>query len=557
MALTVAVDPSIPERVNVTGDGFDFTVAISTDGRIDITGDGKQVEVLMDTTYPTRANIKWMGFELGWRTSPTDSLQTESKTYLPTPATPGDTVTDGVDYTDAVDEVYKYTEHVHTIPSEVLTSNRAMDRIYAYYLYPVRVSAYVSKSIARRVHFTVSGTTVTATADEVDLTGWLVAWLCKDDDDDNILYAANASYMYTIDFDDNSFTTDTITITPGYLWAEQVGKYVYFVYRTLTQKTGYFSVAYSYERLNILTGEVTSVSLGSVNLPGRATYLTIINQTHKARVTGGIMALEWYISDGVEMGVLYVYSGTGKSIVWEKVGADTIDYYHALGMGAPAGFTGNSGSGTHLLAFIDAWSTTRYYCGYAHLDDVFGIHVGVNDTAYDDLGLPSRSNKTDSFIECSSKHVTDPYFIDSEGVDVVIRSGLDGSVYTTLDPADYDCDALYPSWLYSSSDGISGNYSSLSGNTRDDIDDSIYIFGKRTSDLYVDRILGIDEDGNLIKDMDIISALWKSYAYGFTSSSSTSQSMIVDTRYYLNSGGHYSFYRGVRYFYPWAPNYTR
>lgn len=554
--LTVEEDSIVPGRYNVSGDDLTFTVAVSpTAGRIDVTGDGKVVEVEMDETYPTRANIRWLGWELGWRTSPTDSLQTESRTYLPTAADPDDMVTSGVDYSSATDSVSEFTEKVHTIPSDVLTSNRAADRIYAYYLYPVRVSAYVAKTYARRVHFTVSGTTVSKTADQVDLDGWYVAWICKDDDDDNILYAATATYKLTINFDEETVDSEEIDVTAGYIFSEQRGKYVYFVYRTITGTTD-FSITYSYERLNIQTGEVTSVSLGSVSIPGSVSNFTRINYTYKTRVGDGIMLLEWYIADGQELGVIYVTDGASKSVQWTKIGADTIDYYHALGQDAPAGFTGNSGTTTHLLGFINAWSSSRYYCGYAHLDDDAGLTVSLFDIAYDDLELPSMTNMTNNFIVCSSRYVDDPYFIDLEGTDIVIRSGLDGSVYTTLDPADYDCSALYPSWEYLSDSGISGNYTSLGGNTRDDIDDSIYIHGKRTSDGLI-GIFGIDEDGNQIKYMDLQGVILRSASYGFVSKSSTSQSMMVDTRYEKDKNSNWTFTRWVRYIYPWAPDYTR
>jgi hypothetical protein len=523
-------------------------------------------------------NIQWLsltgtlGFDLGWRTSPTDSLQIkslvdlpitsgtmttvgyESITYLPT--TTGTIVTVGVDYNTAYDGVYEYTEHVDDVPSEVLTSNRNNNRIYAYYLYPERVSARVSKSIARRVHFLVSGTSTYAVVDEVDLTGWLVGWLCKEDDDDDILYAANASYVWTIDFEAGTFSTDAITIAP-YVWSEQAGRYVYFVYRSTTLRETDYTIDLSYERLDILTKSVTSVSLGSVAMPGRPGHYTIINQTYKARLEGGILLLEWYIADGLEMGVLYATNGVSKSVQWTKVGSDTIDYSYILGNRPRSGFVGNCGNKTHLLGFQYAWSTTRYYSGYAHLDDI-GITVLLVDTDYPDLLLPGLG-LTKDFIPCSSKYVnigSYPYFIDSQGIYLVVRDGGSGNIFTYLDPADYDCSELYPSWAYLGGSGIEGVWSTQGGNTRDDIDDSIYIYGKLISDGSV-RLFGIDEYGNLIKKLDIISELWRSHTYDYSSYSSTSQSMIVNTRYTKDKNGHWSYYRGITYYHPFNPDYVR
>jgi hypothetical protein len=58
--LTVAEDGSVAGRYNISGTDLSFTIAM--DGsRIDITGDEHTVEVAMDATVLTRANIRWIG----------------------------------------------------------------------------------------------------------------------------------------------------------------------------------------------------------------------------------------------------------------------------------------------------------------------------------------------------------------------------------------------------------------------------------------------------------------------------------------------------------------
>ena len=574
--LSVVPKLSNPNIINVSGIDMEFEVN-KAGSVIGITALDRGVNVWMSTgSYNDKsidiANIQWSYSSpptgtggtgvtgLGWRTSPTDTLQNESLTYLPTASTPTGTVTDGIDYVDIGDEISEFTEHVHRSSSDVLTFNLSSDRIYSYFLYPQRVSSAVVKSIARRTHFMVSGTSsLSIFVSEVDLENECIAWICKSENDDDILYAAVATQRLTITFTGSTgtYSSEPVSITPGYIYSEQVGRYVYFVYRTVTViNPTSFKIGFSYERLNILTNGITSVSMGDVTIPGRVGYFTSINYTYKARLNGGIMLLEWYIADNTEMGVIYVTDSVSKSVQWTNGGGDNIDYYGALGQRAPAGFVGNAGTATHLLGFLNAWSDTQYYCGYAHLDDVGGLTVSLQDVYYDDLDLPGMTNMTNNFITCSSRYVSTPYFIDSQGVDVIILSGLDASVYKTLDPADYDCSALYLSWKYISDSGISGNYNEIGGNTRDDIDDSIFIHGKRLSDGLV-CIFGIDEDGNLIKKLDFAAIMLMSDTYAFTSLSSTSNSMMVDTRITKDKNGHYTYKRWVRYIHPLNPDYTR
>ena len=101
MTLTVVKHTPTSGMIDVSGINMEFVVN-KVGSILGITVLDRAVDVWMTTgtvgsTFVNIANIRWASFsgssstgtfgDLGWRTSPTDTLQNESITYLPTAST--------------------------------------------------------------------------------------------------------------------------------------------------------------------------------------------------------------------------------------------------------------------------------------------------------------------------------------------------------------------------------------------------------------------------------------------------------------------------------------
>jgi hypothetical protein len=540
--LTVEEDGTVSGRFNISGTGLDFTISTNGD-RIDITGDAHLVEVNMDTVFEGRANIKWIqqeqgivGGNLGYHSNPFGNSQVNSYTYLPPTATDynfhANTVIDA--HTDS--QVYQL--------GNMITQCMGTGRIYGYFLYRPATSTDI---YARRRDFTNS------TSVDVNIgnySGTLI--LYKESADDDILYIlkASADNIKVVNFDDSSIDDISISLTSGATVIGQYhnNQYFYNIIRTVTGTSDYV-IEYSYERVDMTTGDTDTVVLGSVTMTGNtAAEHSIITACESAKLTGGgVIFMECYQTgesdSSGEVGVIYGSdNGVAKHVFYTNPGGETVSVYDVLLRGPISGFIGNHGTNTCLLASFGFDTATVNKSVVVFLDDDLNPTYTIYDDSWPSTDVPATASGITTLCPLSTRYSENMYFAVGDNksqTSIIIRNAIDGTTYHELTASEL------------------GYYRvvALKNHPVDDVDDSIYIAIKTTSNGHW-RIAGVTPDGTLVKTISKFN-LFQYDLTGLVGTETTTCNSIVTCRYaYYLSGHYYSSWMMV-YIEPIDPDYGR
>lgn len=315
-----------------------------------------------------------------------------------------------------------------------------------------------------------------------------------------------------------------------------------------------------------MTGDVETVELLD---PNRLDFMNISkheNITFSAHVeinTGKMLLMEFFYCGTIEIptkNIMIVYGHDGDCVVtpfWANGPSDVrwrgYSYYGIAGQRAVSGFVGNTQTKTNISTSLNCWverndgtGYIEYIIYYSHLDDtVTPLHTQGTTNDYNTCDLPVMSYQYGRRA-CSSTLSADPYFLDYDGSDPCIRDGKTGATVTIIDLSAYGYTDIYTNWYYSSSAGI-GIAQPIMTNTRDDVDDCIYIIvGNGT----VVKVAGIDIAGNLIKVLDFGPLTPYGYTHYYAVESFLSNGYLVSTRYTEDNNGHYTFERYAWFIFP-------
>lgn len=564
--------------------------------------DTNDVDNIISTYTPTVEIIPSGidGYNFGCRTDLPNSLQTGSITTLPIPAS-GLISQNHIDYVSGGCYTYEWIEHTSTSPSSVITQAEGLNSTYAYFLYPKRVSAYAYKSIARRVKLVNTLGVLTTVVTDVDTNLQLSGSIYKVPDNNDFLYIATTSKIYLVNFATGTCTLMASYTLPSqtniknatywennkYLYVEQFGKYMYVLYRKIygNPTLDNYNIEYNCTKVDMTNGNVYSYIVDSIVMAG-------LNITRHINITGSYHVK---IEDERMLIMEWIFTGTLAVPVWSMTliyGTDnestsqhmyTTNYWtqdpddiHTSYVGesydgiahqrAVSGFVGNTIDLTNIststfcyildTSIMPGWPgyVVKTFSSYSHLDDTLVPYVEIQNIEYSLCDYPPMGY-TDERLACSSSISSTPYFLSSSGTHYCIRSGITGETIKELDPDDYDCTTLYITWntTYNSSGGIGGSYSGAT-NTRDDIDDSIYILGKKKTSGYF-RILAINISGDLVKEMDFGPYPYYGYYYAYSIRSFVSNNFMVTTLLQQDRNGHWSYINTIMYCYPLNPNY--
>jgi hypothetical protein len=195
---------------------------------------------------------------------------------------------------------------------------------------------------------------------------------------------------------------------------------------------------------------------------------------------------------------------------------------------------------------------------YVWIDDLLTPSVSRYDQALSSPpDIPSFAYPADmgyGYVAVSSKYVQGSYFWDG----LKLRHGETGTPHVTISAAGLGYNAIATSMRYSTSGGV-GIVSYRVGNPRDDVDDCIWILGRKVAGGPW-RIIGLDNDGNIIKefpDLSVGYALNPGTYTPYMSETFIACGFVVTRSFTSGSLGLHSMYVTMHYLYPTNPIYTR
>jgi hypothetical protein len=349
---------------------------------------------------------------------------------------------------------------------------------------------------------------------------------------------------------------------------------------TMVKEVDGSEVTYKYTQLNLMTGEVRTVTIGTIDFGDDR---TVFAEVDHARSNGGIIFMEWYTLTDEDTGKIseigYVYGsdqgGPTKVVEWTNSDGNwTATIYSGIAdLGTRAGFTGNSimfrvdqpsvsytSTGIACNFFYSATHPTEplyHMWVYVWVDDLLTPSVSRYDQAFSSppdipaFGYPADMGK--GYTAVSSKYVQGGYFWDG----FKLRHATTGTTHATISAAGLGYNAVRTSMRNSSSAGV-GIAASLVGNPRDDVDDCIWILVRKIAggSWY---IVGLDNDGAVVKEIGL--AVWHATNPGtynpYMSETFTACGFLITRKFSTTSSGAHEIVMDLNYLYPTDPDYTR
>lgn len=517
MVLSVVPHSVYPEIINISGEGMDFLITMSSGvvGRVDIIAEDHDVEVWMGSgTFANIGHIRWLGWqeiliaeEIGVRTNHAPYLDSDSYTYLPI-NTSGTSVASGVDYKSFVNGKTDY-DHDDWRFGNVILQQKSPDRAYSYYLHKHRNDGDASgEDRVRRIHTWVEPVTytVTGTYSEVGISGLTyiddAVFLYKTDADDNTVFVAQSGMISEVDLYEVSFSGTgsssslaTISYPAGYnhLVSQIYDEYLYVMLYNIAS----YVLTLKYLKIDMTTGDYSEATIGTYSNYKYAVSRDVILVP---KIDGNfIWAFLFTTSDtdgsaGAEDKYTLLYGDEANLHThqfWERT-LPVPTQVPAISNSATK-FAGQTGSKSYIAvtAGLDLVSGGPYRRGwYCYFNDTLSLNI--TEYNYDGGGsftdlrsIYPLSTKTGSAKYYISRASSSPYKISIVDLETNV-------IYHEFDPADYSMNTLYPT-------SYPDVYTQV---PRSDIDsDNIYLQGRDESDLgdYRWYLLELKRDGTLVR----------------------------------------------------------